>query len=256
MKNCLLFLLLAFQLQGTIFETAHFCEIESHVGPDTLILLDIDDTLLIPKQMLGCDEWFMHRCRQHQESGLSKSDALEAAIAEWEAVRHLTKMEIVEVGSEKIVQSMQEKGLCVMGLTTQGLALATRTVQQLQEQQLDLSKTAPTQEDHCISIGGHTVLFREGILFTSGRSKGESLFKFCEKIGWWPKRIVFINDKEAHLRDIERAAEARGVEFVGLRYGYSDTRKKAFRPDVAHFQFAHSSFLHLLSDEEALAQME
>ena len=33
-------------VQGKILETAHFHEIVPHITPDTLIILDIDDTLL------------------------------------------------------------------------------------------------------------------------------------------------------------------------------------------------------------------
>ncbi len=50
--------------------------------------------------------------------------------------------------------------------------------------------------------------------------KGVSLFALCDKIGLTPKRIVFINDKHSHLRDIEVTAEERGVEFIGMRYAF------------------------------------
>lgn len=255
LKNTLIFSFFAIvsQLYGTIVEVAHFSEIRSHVDKNTLVLLDIDDTLLIPTQMLGCDEWFQYRYNEHKALGVSL--ALEKTLAEWEAIRHLTKMEIVEMGTDEIVRELQQE-FSVMGLTTQGLALATRTSQQLKENSLDLSLSAPSGEDHCVSIGGHAVLYRKGILFTSGQAKGESLFKLCEKIGIEPARIVFINDKKEHLQDIETAAQRRGVEFIGLRYGFSDERKKAFDPKIATYQFTHSSFDHLLTDEEARICLE
>lgn len=239
-------------LSGVIIETPHFKDIIDHVTEDTLVILDIDDTLLITKQMLGCDEWFMHRMKEHQANGLKSSNALEKALAEWEAIRHLTEMEIVEPGTEAIVAGLQKSGYQVMGLTTQGLALATRTVQQLNLQEIDLSKTAPSDSDHYIMNGKHGVLYRKGILFTSGTAKGEALFKLCDAIGYIPSRIVFINDKATHLADIEKTAKQRNVEFIGLRYSFSDARKAAYRPDIAEIQFNHSSFAYILSDEEAL----
>jgi hypothetical protein len=47
-----------------------------------------------------------------------------------------------------------------------------------------------------------------------------------------------------------------GNKIVGLRYGYSDARKAAFCPEIAELQFTHSTFAHLLSDEEALLLMQ
>jgi hypothetical protein len=237
--------------QAEVIETQHFKEIQNHLSSDTLILLDIDDTLLIPVQMLGCDEWFQCRLEFHQSQGLSKNDSLEKSLAEWEAVRHLTKMEIVEPGSEAVVAALQKQNYKVMGFTTQGLALATRTCQQLNEAGIDLACSAPSSCDHYLTVGEHGVLFRGGILFTSGSHKGKALFGFLDQLGYFPKRIVFINDKASHLRSVEETAQERGIEFIGLRYAYSDAKKAAFDKKIAAYQFSYSTFTHLVSDEEA-----
>lgn len=242
-------------LNGKIVEVSHFNEIASHTTSGTCVILDIDDTLLIPIQMLGCDEWFQLRLRTHRQAGMEAKEALEKSLAEWESVRHVTKMEIVEQGTEKIIQEMQKKSLCIMGLTTQGLALATRTSQQLLENEIDLSLTAPSKGDHYFQLSGHGILYRNGILFTSGRNKGEALFLLLDQMGYHPKRILFINDKGSHLAEVEAVAQKRSVEFIGLRYAFSDARKRAFLSEVAEYQFSHSSFNHLVSDKEAIEKM-
>jgi hypothetical protein len=243
-------------VQGKILETARFHEIAHHITRETLILMDIDDTILVPTQMVGSDEWFNLRWKKHEADGMSKSVSLEKALAEWESIRHVTKMKTVEKETPTFIKDLQKKGHKVMGLTTQGLALATRTVQHLQEHQVDLSVTAPTAEDHYVNLSGHSVLFRKGILFTSGKNKGEAFFKFCDSIGLKPKKIVYIDDKESHLASVEKEAVKRGIEYIGLRYAYADIHKAAFRPDVADFQFFHSNFAKLLSDEEAHAKLK
>lgn len=257
--HCFLVFCLCFQiaiLDAKIIEAPHFHHLSEHVDDEALVLLDIDDTLLIPPQMLGCDEWFQHRLNVHMGSGLDQRLALQNALMEWEAVRHITEMEIVELGSDQIVKELQEKSVCLMGLTTQGLTLASRTVHQLNRYQINLSLTAPSQDHHFFSVGSSGVLYANGILFTSGTCKGKAIFQLCDAIGYHPKKIVFINDKASHLAEIEREAHARNVEFVGLRYGYSDARKKAFRPEIAEYQFANSSFVKILSDEEAMKKIE
>jgi hypothetical protein len=250
-----LLLSLSVSLSAVIIEAPHFNTILNHVKPDSLILLDIDDTLLIPTQMLGNDEWFMHRIEELLQQGTSKSDALEKTINEWESIRHITNMQIVENGTDLIVEKLQDEGFIVMGFTTQGLALATRTHQQLNENHFDLSRTSPIKEGLYYSIQGHGVLFRNGVLFTSGRHKGKALLQFLSLINLRPSHVVFINDKESHLKEVEEILEQNSIPFTGLRYAFSDKKKSEFDWEIANYQFKNSSFDQILSDEEALLEV-
>ena len=256
-QRCFVWILLIFVCATSyaqIIEIAHFREVESYIDPGTLVILDIDDTLLIPEQMLGCDEWFMSCLSQKQKEGASASVALEKTLAEWEAVRHITKMQLCEAGTAEIVEKMQQD-YCVMALTTQGLALATRTCIQLKENGIDMSRSAPSSQDQYHLIDGHGVLYRQGILFTSGQKKGRSLFAVCDTLNYRPSKIVFVNDKASHLADVEDEADIRGIEFIGLRYAYSDARKQKYSDEIADYQFSHSSFKKIVSDEEACAAL-
>lgn len=253
MRRLLLFIALcaAALVQGEIVETKHFKEIHSHLSPGTLVILDIDDTLLVPVQMLGCDEWFTRRLALHKKEGMSAAASLEASLAEWLAVRHLTEMEMVESGTHEIVRTIQNQGYTVMALTTQDVALATRTKLHLLEHEIDLTHKAPSKEEHYLNVDGRGVLFSSGILFTGGCHKGRALFGLLEKLGYTPQRILFINDKLTHLQSLEETAKQKSVEFIGLRYGYSDARKAAYNEEIADYQFTHSTFSRILSDEEA-----
>jgi hypothetical protein len=254
MKFGIIFILTFGCLFAEIQELTSFSSLEKHLTDDTLLLLDIDDTLLVPVQMLGCDEWFCHRLKEKSKSCDSRS-ALEKTLAEWEGVRHLTSMEVVEPGTQTILTILQDKGVMMMGLTTQGLALATRTHQQLQQNGLIIQKTTPMKNDCYLLIDSHGVLYRNGILFTSGMPKGKSLFALFDEMDFHPTRIVFVNDKKSHLQDVEEEAEEQGVEFLGLRYSYSDQKKARFSPDVAEHQYSHSNFGKILSDQEAMEQL-
>jgi len=240
-----------FSLSAEIIDTHNFKEVESYVDHDTLLLLDIDDTLLIPAQMLGCDEWFKHRLEIHLKNNLSVAKALDATIAQWEAIRNLTEMEIVETGTEDIINAMQDKGYKIMGLTTQGIGLSHRTIEHLRENKIILERSAPFKSPFYFEYEDHGVLFRKGVLFTNGRNKGISLFTLLDNFNFKAKKIVFINDKDTHLKEIEKEAEKRGIEFIGLRYSFSDYKKACFDPDIAEIQFNHSSFGGILSDNDA-----
>lgn len=238
-------------LHGQIIETKKFKEITDYVRPKTLVIVDIDDTLLVPVQTLGTDVWFSSRLEHYLQIIKDPSLALDKTLAEWEAIRHLTDIKIVEEGSDEIISEMQKNNVVIMGLTTQGLALATRTVVQLKALSIDLSKTAPSSQDSYFINGKNGVLYRRGILFTSGTSKGEALLKFLDIINYHPESIIFINDKKAHLQDVEKSVELRKMNFIGLRYSSSDQRVAGFRKEIGDIQWTHSTFDHLLSDEEA-----
>lgn len=241
-------------LAGVILEAPHFKTVCDHLSDECLIVLDIDDTLLLPAQMLGCDEWFLYENKKYIKQGFTPSEAIEKVISEWEAVRHLTNVVVVEPGTAEIVKQWQQH-YPVMGLTTQGIALATRTVQQLQSLEIDLTLSAPSKADHYF-INRHGVLYRDGILFTSGTPKGKALIKLLELADVHPKKIIFLNDKATHLKDVESEVELNGMEFVGLRYSYPDAIKARFKPEIAEIQFHHSSFSHILTDEEATEWMK
>ena len=245
------FSLFILNLCGEIVEVSRFDEIKSYVDKETLVLLDIDDTLLIPTQTLGTDVWFMDRLKNHAENGKSKEEALDKALAEWEAVRHLTNVKLVETTTDSVVRELQDHQIAVMGLTTQGLALATRTVNQLKSLSIDLVRTAPCEKEHFI-FNEQSILYRRGILFTSGTPKGVALMKLLKKIDYHPKKIVFINDKKTHLMDVETTVLEHGIAFTGLRYNYSDDRVSHYNKQLADIQWKHSTFESIISDSAAL----
>jgi Protein of unknown function (DUF2608) len=240
-------------LHGEIIETKNFKEITNHIRPETLVIVDIDDTLLVPVQTLGTDVWFLSRLEHHFQMKKDRILAKDTALAEWEGIRHLTNVKIVEEGTDEIIREMQKNNSVIMGLTTQGLTLAVRTVTQLKSLSIDLSKTAPASQDVYFINGQDGVLYREGVLFTSGTSKGEALIKFLDGINYHPKHVVFINDKKTHLQDVEKSIELRKMNFIGLRYSFSDQRVANFCKEIAEIQWTHSTFNHLLSDEEAFS---
>lgn len=261
MKNFIMICaVLCGSLSAEIVEIAYFEEIINHITDDSIILCDIDDTILIPEQMVGSDEWFCGLMQKHKEEGLSSEEALKISLAKWEMVRHVTSMNLVEPSTASIIQDMQDRGLSVMGLTTQTLTLMERTAGHLEENGIFFEKATPF-EDHTYftqdrkgKVGG--VIHYKGILFTNGTHKGESFFTLCEKGGYTPKRIIFINDKGTHLREIEESAEKRGIEFVGLRYAYSDAIKADFKMEVAEAQFEGIPHRKILSNEEALQRLD
>jgi len=237
-------------LQSEIIEIHNMSEIHQYIKPNTLIVFDIDNTLLEPAQELGSDQWFYRQFEKYLESGMLLKSALNQTLAEWHAIQCLTKVNIVEEGTAKIIRNLQAEKFDIIGLTTRGLEMSRCTVDQLKTLHIDLSLNSPVKKD-CFFINSNKgVLFHEGILFTTATHKGVAFFKLLDQIQYEPSHVVFINDKATHIRDLEETCEERNVPFVGLRYGFLDAKVKTFQMDVAEIQF--QNFGKLLTDEEAL----
>ncbi len=247
-KNLVVTLLLSSFCRGAIVQIDQINDLYSYLKPSTLVIFDIDNTLMMTSQQLGSDQWFCKRSADYQAKGLSFQEATDKALSEWVAIQSITRVKPVETGGPEVVRRIQRQGYTVIGLTTRGLGLSTRTVEQLHSIGIDLSQTAPTQEETFFKAT-RGVLFRGGILFTAGTDKGVSLFRFLDRLDFTPKSIVFINDKTTHLEEVEKAARARGIEFLGLRYSRTDEWVASFNPEITDIQLR--SFGHILSDEEA-----
>ncbi|SCA63850.1 Uncharacterized protein SCG7086_BG_00070 [Chlamydiales bacterium SCGC AG-110-P3] len=235
-------------VDANIIETQYMNELLNHVTPQTLIIFDIDNTIMRPKQQLGSDQWFQHRKTVHINAGLTKSEALEKALAEWMSVQSVTAVQLAEEQTREIITSLQAQGYTVMGLTTRGLGHATRTILQLGSLNINLATTAPAQEDIFFNNGRGT-LFRKGILFTAASDKGTALEKFLHLTNYKPEAIIFINDKASHIAPVERYCQEAGIPFTGLRYGHLDNWVTSFRKDTAAIQWL--SFGRILSDQKA-----
>lgn len=250
LKVVALFSLFSSLLCAQIVEVRTMAEVRTMVDPEALIVFDIDNTIMETAQTLGSDQWFYHRRQFYLSEGFHPQEALEMALAEWMAVQNLTPVQLVEEEVQGFIEELQREGVSVMGLTTRGLGLATRTLRQLHSLQVDLSPTAPLKEETLFK-GDRAILYRQGILFTAGTHKGRAFLQLCEKIGGVPRKVVFINDKENHLAEVEESCEASQVEFLGLRYGFLDEKVALFSHELASVQWDH--FGRLISDEHAQA---
>lgn len=74
-------------LRASIIETTYISEVVKHLSPDTLIIFDIDNTLMEPVQEMGSDQWFRNQIEHHRNNGLCDTDPLETALSEWSSVQ-------------------------------------------------------------------------------------------------------------------------------------------------------------------------
>jgi len=240
-------------LFGDIYEVCSIKEMDKFREEGVLLLYDIDNTLITLDQTLGTDQWFVPRFAQLQKELGDSRQALNKALTEWTAVQCISKVHEVENGASAMIKSQQEDGVMCMALTTRGLAISERTVDQLHSIGVDFTVTAPLK-GNLVFHTTDTIIYRDGILFNSGTHKGDALVEFFHQIGFIPKKLVFINDKYKHLTSVEEGCNRLGIPIVGLRVNFLDEVVNAFNPEVANVQA--DRFFNILSDEQAAAMIK
>ena len=248
-KALLIFIFPLFALDALIIESDQVKTVKEHLTPGSLVVFDIDNTLIEPVQELGNDQWFRHRLKNLTHQGLSQEQAIKQCVLDWEAIRNVTEMQLVEEGVNDFISSIQTDEVPVMGLTTQGYSLALRTIFHLNKLGIDLSPTSPSLEDQVFKLD-RVMLYKNGILFTEAGHKGHALFALLDLVDYHPKQVIFVNDKHSHLLPIEETCKERGIPFIGIRYSALDKKVASFNPEVAEYQW--SEFGKIPSDEQAL----
>jgi hypothetical protein len=225
-----------FSVNAEIFEIQNISQCEPYIQYDSFVIFDLDNTVMEPAQVLGSDQWFSYRIKEHLWDGMSEAEACAVALAEWTSVQLKTSVRPVEPDIVAFIKHLQKRDLVVMGLTLRGLNLAAKTLEQLQSIGVDFSKTYPITGEINFKNSGN-VLCRRGVIFSNGTDKGALLLQFFQKSGFFPKRVLFIDDKEKHLQDVERICAVNQIPFIGLRYGFLDEKVKNSCWDLAGQQW-------------------
>ncbi len=229
----LAFGLLFVSCRAEVREISALREILPELTPGTLLVLDLDNTLIRPAGNLGSDQWYYFLVRKFRErDGLSAAAAEHAAMALWNRVQPSLRMQTVEPETARVIRAEQNRGLLTLGLTARTPDIAGTTIAQLRGVGVNLARhTVPTR--NVTWPTATPVLFKRGVLFVGeGHEKGRALLQFLQFAGLRPARIVFLDDKRGHVVSVDRAARAAGVPCVAFRYSATDRWVEEFNADT------------------------
>ncbi len=224
---CFLFLFTVFA-RAEIVEKPTMREALSTVDADTLVVFDLDNTLIEPVQFVGSDEWFDERVKYHASKVEEKAKATDLAIVDWVRVMKVTQVKAVEADTPVLIRALQEKKIKIMGLTARPISLSSTTHNQLDSVGIDLSKTPPAKTHEEI-LSKHRAELIDGIVFIGPHlEKGAVLRAFLRHENLRPKRLVFVDDRVQHVNTVHAAAEALKLPHLCVRYGAADNTVKKF----------------------------
>lgn len=231
-----------------IRETNFMSDALSNVKSGDVVVVDIDNTILEPVQTLGSDQWYGYVVEKYKESGMDESQAIDHAISDWVQVQKVTDVRKLEKLTPSLIKRVQAKNIMIIALTARPTSLSDTTWRQLISAGIQFKNYGYSYKD------GSDIDFQNGILFVGPRNnKGIVLSKFFEQLKIKPQRLIFVDDKEKHVKNMEAVFAKSGLVNINFRYGAADERVKSFWSDLADVQWdyfqKHSGAL--LTDAEA-----
>jgi hypothetical protein len=106
-----------------------------------------------------------------------------------------------------------------------------KRIESLKKLGIDFSKTAPSQSDiifkNLASYRNNYSRFLDGVFFVNGTtvSKGEALLAFLDRIDFYPEKIIFIDDKEDNLKNVEFALKQLDKKILYQGFLYNGAKK-------------------------------
>jgi phosphoserine phosphatase len=259
-KKMLSILLLVLILTSTawaeIREIRSMKEILPSIDRETLVVFDLDNTIMEAAQTLGSDQWFDYLVKKFQQEGMAAGDAVEKAAGMWARVHTVAKVQPVEALTPDLIRKLQANGVTVMGLTARSQGLVERTRTELAGIGVDLDRTPLLGTEHAVLLGGK-VIYDRGIVFASGGKKGPILTAIFAEQGLAPHKVVFVDDKAHHTQTVDAALTAASIPNVEFRYGAADPHVQAFDVKLADFEWSFFEKTgRVLNDAEARKMME
>lgn len=228
-------------LCGRIVETSQFEEILAYVESlpqNTIVLCDLDNTLMMPKDLLGSVAWADHLQHKLHLKGVSKKDAAIVEQIFWKAVQPYIEMRTVDPKTAEVIQQLKLRGVPVLALTARFPYELEHTLKQLHSIGLDFSQQAAIPKKPFWMDLEHAALYEQGIIFASTVNKKSTvLLKFLEFYPSEIQQLIFIDDKQHHVEDVEQCCRQQGIDCLAVRFSGADQYIEQFDPVAAESQW-------------------
>jgi hypothetical protein len=222
----------AMSAHAQIIESNSIEDVKKFIEPETLFILDYDNVLIEGKTDYGFDAWFCAMMNKLADNGLSMADAKAKLLPIYEKYQRSAAIQPVEACTSSLIENLKNSGYNVMILTVRSLCLIDSVFKQLKSVNIDIEHEAIPEAGINSTLSKLGSKYVNGILFCDGYYKGPALKAFLlGKPELKINKIVFVDDKLKNVESVKVAAQELGLNFVGIRYGYTDARTKAYALD-------------------------
>lgn len=215
-----------------IIETNKIVDILLHINNDTIVIFDIDDTLLQATKYVGSQTFEKHMQISFRKNGLSKEEAINKADIIWTKLQDITHIKTVETETIKVLTELSNKNIKTMGLTARPAKIIDLTTKQLNTINISLNSNPICANEIWLS---NSSCYINGILYVgSFGHKGKALIQFLDKIKYNTKEILFIDDSFHHCKDIKEVLNKKNIMCTCIHYTAAKEKFASISPEQIH----------------------
>lgn len=186
----------------------------------TLLVLDIDDTLLTSPVFFGSDAWY-----EWQRSPLTTAAQKVPCLFDVIAINtELGTQVATQPNASALINVLLPRQDTII-LTSRNPSTRGATLRELQAAGYALPRPLAGQTDGVAyrfrkdaASRMVTVTYDQGIFMTEGQDKGLVLLDLLERLRLRYERVVLVDDGERNHINMENALKSRGIESRGLHY--------------------------------------
>lgn len=229
-----------------------FHDIQKLDAKTTLVIFDIDNTLIAHDSFLGSEQWFEWQRKLHKNPGYDKGELFgnnpDLFLTFSNFVTPYQPMHSVDENWYWIVGDLQFNGYSVMIETSRAPNTRDGTEQQLRANGFDFSVTAPvqkkSQKEDPLKFTGFEITsldlektprpraYEKGIYYTTGQNKGVWLRKLLIDLNQSATYtdIVFIDNdfSNKHHASFEQAFKNKTIRIHRYKYGAENAAMEEF----------------------------
>lgn len=265
LTSCLLFT----QLRAIIIEAPNLNQFEETlktIDQQSLVLFDVDETLLLPKDLIlnsnAREIWKLYAKETLENPEIVPPGKYDDKYFFGQVLSRI-EYEVVDPKIVEIIRSLQSRNIKTIAFTKMPVgsvgvipSMEDWRIEHLKKHQFDFSEAFPQFQEIKINVlsTGIPSLFKKGMLCANKQDKGPVFAAFLGAIQWRPSQVVFIDNRLEHLKTMEIALEGTGIKFIGFYYRDVDNRPRIVNEHLAKFQLMHLAKTgEWLSDQEASA---
>jgi Protein of unknown function (DUF2608) len=214
---------------NTIQDVFKYIE-KTDIPEKTLILFDLDNTLIRAKHIIGtaeCHTYMVNKIKQ--KTGLNTYNATLIWNPFHVAIDQSIDFELLEPESLQTIKTLQKQNYRIMGLTGRQLPLMQKTLEHIDNLGLDLRDTALYKKSYYF-IGEKThAACKKGIIFADeGNEKGATLIQFLNNHAYKPDKVIFFDDILKHVKSVVQHLTDNGIPSIGIWFKRTEKEVNAF----------------------------
>lgn len=229
-------------------------EIERYIKEDTLVLLDLDQTVYYIEEHFGSPEWFYLQIDQGLQNGdTDRNSVIFDFYPTYLKAQKVCPGALIDPSTPSFIMRLQKQSVPIMGLTHRQPCLSVTTIKQLDSMGIDFRKNLPFSRSFQLEHP-YSPTFFHGVLFVADyNDKGEVFMLFFDRLEKKPKRILFVDDKLHNLESLQRALP-RSIEYIGMHFLFHPSVENPLHQEAAKIQ--QKMLGKILSDGQAKILLE